>query len=124
MGLRGFDVYDALTGEHLVHSDLGALQAFSDDDTRALVEKLPGQNTEDPAQYSVLDWRSGRVLSTVTAIIGDFGTRPGSGDFWIGNPTWVMAADGRSRQAVDSPLILRADGSVVRSSARLLPIYD
>lgn len=118
---RGFDVFDSGTGERLAHVDKVQLVAFSDDDSRTLVLTFLGTSTE-VARYSVIDWRSGHVYSSITLSPGTVLTRPHSGDFLVGDARYVDVPGTNRRESSEDAWILRGDGTQVHVGSGFGPL--
>jgi hypothetical protein len=120
---HGFDVIDTSTGAVLTHIDGSGIVSFSDDDTRALVVVSPN-NSDQAGRWSVIDWRTGRVLSSRLAAWGTVMTRPHSSDFLLGDAHKIVRPGVRYDYPLEDPIILRGDGTVLQVGSSLDPLSD
>lgn len=117
-GPPGFDVLDTATGAALRHVSTGGLAAFSGDGTRALVVAWQNNSTE-VGRFSVVDWRTGAVLSSRLSAEGRIRPRPDSGDFLFGEAHRTDSGAHSAATITEDAFILRADGSAVHVASGL-----
>jgi len=118
----GFEVRDTATGAMLARVSSGGIDSFSDDDSRALTTAFPAQSTETVV-YALVDWRSGRVLTSRTMGPATVLARPHSGDFLVGEGHRDLPPGARTAVFTEDVWIVRSDGTWVHVASGLAALW-
>ena len=110
-GPAGFAVSEVRTGTPLSSITRGGMVAFSGDDTRALIIEYLN-NSNERGRYSIVDWRSGRVLWSKEVAPGFDVVQPHGGGFVVGDAHYVEHPETNNRSAVVDLLVVHGDGTL------------